>query len=76
MQRDSFNLFKLDKGLDRKEYEYVQRTLDGPRSLEQIVMAQQDEVHQKHCIYGLRKQNISSTVDATSLGQNSFSSVQ
>ena len=34
MQRDSFNLFKLDKGLDQKEYEYVQRTLDGPRSLE------------------------------------------
>ena len=42
MRRESFNLLKLGKGLDPKEY--VTRIAEGPRCIEQIILAQCDEV--------------------------------
>ena len=53
MRHECFNLLKLGKGLDPKEY--VTRTAEGPRCIEQIILAQCDEVQQKYCIYGLEK---------------------
>ena len=42
MQRECFNLVKLGKDLEPKEY--VTRTAEGPRCIEQIILAQCDEV--------------------------------
>lgn len=52
MTNEKFTLLKLGKGLDPKGY--VQMTKDGPRCLEQIIIAQRDELNQKYCIYALQ----------------------
>ena len=47
-------MLKLGQGLDPKEY--VKRTKEGPKCLDQIILAQCDEVKQKYCIYELSKE--------------------
>ena len=46
---ESFSLMRLGDGLDPADY--VLRTADGPRCLEQIIIAQRDEPNQKLCVY-------------------------
>ena len=58
LKREKFSLLKLGEGLNPKAY--VQHTDDGPRCLEQIILAQRDERSQKNCVYGLSKRDAKS----------------
>ena len=53
---ECFSLMRLGDGLDPEDY--VLRTADGPRCLEQIIIAQRDEPKQKLCVYELSQSEL------------------